>query len=86
MQAVFAILTILLYTFQRTEDKIMPVSEAKKKANQKYDAKAYDKVTYRLPKGKKEKISTHVTSIGESENAFINRAIDETIERDCELI
>jgi hypothetical protein len=60
----------------------MPVSEAKKKANQKYDAKAYDKVTYRLPKGKKEKINTHVTNIGESTNAFINRAIDETMERD----
>ena len=36
----------------------------------------------KLYKGKKDKIKEHADAHGESTNAFINRAIDETIERD----
>ena len=60
----------------------MPLSEAKKEAIARYHAKTYDKVTYRLPKGKKEAIDAHLATTEESTNAFINRAIDETIARD----
>ena len=60
----------------------MPVSEAQRKANRKYDAKAYDLVSFRFPKGKKEIIQAHSTARKESLNGFVNRAINETMERD----
>ena len=41
-----------------------------------------DEIKLRLPKGEKEKIRAHAESRGESVNAFIARAIAETIGRD----
>ncbi len=41
-----------------------------------------DRVNLTMPKGKKATIQAHAEQQGESLNAFINRAIDETIERD----
>lgn len=60
----------------------MPVSEAQKKATAKYSLKAYDRVELKVKKGKKETIKAHAEQQGESLNGFINRAIDETIQRD----
>lgn len=57
-------------------------TEARKKANEKYNAKAYDEIKIRVRKGEKETIKNHAESKGESLNGFINRAIDETMERD----
>jgi len=48
----------------------------------RYQDKAYDKVLVRLSKGKKEIIQAHAEATGASVNAFINRAIDEAMERD----
>ena len=48
----------------------------------RYEDKAYDKVLVRFPKGKKDIIKAHVEAHSESVNGFINRAIDEAIERD----
>ena len=63
----------------------MAVSEAQKKATAKYEQQNYDKVLLRLlEKGKKDKIKAHADSKGESLNGFINRAIDETMQRDNE--
>ena len=59
----------------------MPVSKAQQKAVAKYMAANYDEIKVRAPKGKKEEIKAHAESLGESVNAFINRAIDEAIER-----
>ena len=59
----------------------MAASAAQKKANAKWQAKTYEKVTYRLPKGKKGIIAEYIAITGESENAFINRAIDEALAR-----
>lgn len=36
----------------------------------------------RVPKGKKELIQAHAAMQGESVNAFLNRAVDETMKRD----
>jgi len=47
----------------------------------KYNAKAYDRVNLTMPKGKKEQVQDFAATTGESVNGFINRAIDETIER-----
>ena len=60
----------------------MPVSEAKKRANAKYNAKAYDRIELKVKKGEKDKIKSHAESNGESLNGFVNRAIEETIQRD----
>ena len=60
----------------------MPVSKAQQKAVSKYMKENYDEIKARIPKGQKEIIKTHAEDHGESLNAFINRAISETMERD----
>ena len=60
----------------------MPASKAHMKATNKWMAKAYDRVNLTMPKGKKEIIQAHAEAIGTSVNGFINRAIDETMDRD----
>ena len=57
----------------------MPLSEARKRANAKYNQKAYDRVELKVKKGKKEEIRLFAESQGESLNAFINRAISEAM-------
>lgn len=52
------------------------------KVKDRYNAKAYDSILTRLPKGQKEQIQLHASAQGESVNGFINRAIAETMERD----
>ena len=59
----------------------MPVSEAQRKAAAKYLEKL-DEIRIRMPKGRKDIIQAHAAAQGESVNGFINRAIDETMERD----
>lgn len=59
-----------------------PISESRKRANEKYNAKAYEQIQLRVKTGKKEIIQNHAESQGESVNGFINRAIEETMERD----
>lgn len=41
-----------------------------------------DRINLTVPKGQKEAIKAHAEGQGESVNAFINRAITETIQRD----
>lgn len=53
-------------------------------SHNKYNAKAYDRFSLMLPKGKKTELQTYVQERGESLNGFINRAINETMERDRE--
>ena len=45
-------------------------------------SKTLDRVNLTMPKGEKDIIRSHAQSRGESLNAFINRAIKETMERD----
>ena len=45
-------------------------------------AEKLDRVNLTMPKGMKEAVKAHAEGLGESMNAFINRAIAETIERD----
>lgn len=51
-------------------------------AKNKYNAKAYDRISTVVPKGRKAQLQAHAEERGESLNGFINRAIDETVERD----
>lgn len=41
-----------------------------------------DRINLTVPKGKKDIIKSHAEDQGESVNGFINRAIDETMDRD----
>ena len=43
-----------------------------------------DRINLIVPKGKKDSIKAHAQAQGESMNAFIQRAIDETMIRDGE--
>lgn len=58
------------------------MSRAQQKATNKWIAKAYDRINLTVPKGKKETIQAYAAALGESVNGFINRAIDEAMERD----
>ena len=60
----------------------MPTSKAQQKAVNKYMKENYDEIKIRVLKGHKAEIKSHAVSRGESVNAFIGRAIEETIERD----
>jgi uncharacterized protein (DUF1778 family) len=60
----------------------MPASKAQQKAVNKYMAANYDRINLTVPRGQKNTIRTHAAARGESVNAFIARAIRETMERD----
>ena len=48
-------------------------------AKDKYNAKAYDDIRLRVPKGQKEAIQSFAEQNGESLNGFINRLISEAM-------
>ena len=60
----------------------MEISEARYKANKKWNKENYSQINLTMPKNKKTEVQAHAETRGESLNGFINRAIDETIERD----
>ena len=60
----------------------MAVSKAQQKAVTKYVKNKYDRFGLTMPKGKLDTIKAHAEARGESVNGFVNRAIDETMERD----
>jgi len=60
----------------------VPVSKAQQKAVNKYMSENYDRINLTVPKGKKDTIKAHAEAHSESVNGFINRAIDEAMERD----
>lgn len=60
----------------------MAISDSQKRAVAKYNAANYDRIELRVEKGKKDIIKAHAEKKGESVNAFINRAIDEAMERE----
>ena len=59
-----------------------PISKAQQKAVAKYNAKTYDRIEAKVPKGRKEEVTAHAQRHGESLNAFVVRAIDHEMERD----
>lgn len=62
------------------------MGKASTKAQNKYILKAYDRINLTMPKGKKETVQAHAAQRGESVNSFINRAIDEAMNRDSETV
>ena len=60
----------------------MPASKAQLRATAKYESANYDKFLVRVDKGRKTDLQAHAANCGESLNGFVNRAIEEAIERD----
>ena len=63
----------------------MPISQAKYRADARYDKKTYDHVLIKIRKDAKltlAMIKEHASAREESTNGFIIRAIRETVERD----
>ena len=54
---------------------------ARTKANNKYSAKAYDRIALSVKKGRRDELKAIADQQKESLNAFINTAINERIER-----
>ena len=60
----------------------MSTKEALKRAEAKYNKETVESVRLRVRKGFRAVIAGHAKNQGESTNAFIIRAIQETMERD----
>ncbi len=61
----------------------MAISKAQQRATANYVKKTYDRIEIKVAKGQKEIIQAHANKKdGGSLNAFINRAINETMVRD----
>ena len=60
----------------------MAVSKAQQASVNKYVKANYDRINVTIPKGRRDVIKAHADARGESVNGFINRAIDETMQRD----
>lgn len=60
----------------------MATTKAQQKAVNKYMNANYDRINLTVLKGRKAEIKAHAEAFGESVNAFIGRAIYETMERD----
>ena len=57
-------------------------SEARIKANNRYNEKTYDRINIAIPKGRKAELQAIATTKGESLNKYVTTAIDERIARD----
>ena len=60
----------------------MPASKAQQKAVSKYMKENYDVYQIRMPKGRREVIKAAADAVGESVNAYINKAVDERMGRE----
>ena len=60
----------------------MSPTEAQRRARVKWLSEKVETINLRVPKGHKDIIKQHAENCGESVNAFLIRAAEETIERD----
>lgn len=60
----------------------MAPTDAQRKAIAKWQKEKVEEIKFRVPIGQKAIIQKHAEGQGESTNAFIYRAVNETIERD----
>lgn len=62
--------------------RAMPRSEALNRAIKKYEAEKVERIIFRVPKGKKALIQEYAAQRGESLNAFLNRVVNEEMEKE----
>ena len=63
---------------------MMAPSEAQKRATAKWQKEKVEEIKVRVPKGKKAAYKAHAEKCGESLNAFLIRAAEETIRKETE--
>ena len=59
-----------------------PISEARARANRKYDMKAYDMLSLKVKKGGKEKLKEAANTCGVSVGEYIRQAINARLEKE----
>ena len=64
------------------DEKLKRKTKTSSTVKDRYNQKAYDELKLRVFKGKKADLQTHAQERGESLNGFVNRAIDEAVQRD----
>ena len=64
------------------EKNAMAVPKANQRAVNKYKKNNYDRIEITVPKGQRAVFQAHASTLGESVNGFIGRAIAEAMERD----
>ena len=62
----------------------MPMTEAKKKSNAKYDKEHFEYCTIKVKKGKRAEYKAFADSVNLPLNRFLVLAIDEAMRRDSE--
>jgi len=62
----------------------MAPTEAQKHARDKWLKERVEEIKFRVPKGRKLIVQEHAAQRGESVNAFLNRAVEETMARDTQ--
>ncbi len=62
----------------------MPLTDAQKKANNKYREKSIKRIPLDVQKEKYEEIKAAAEKANESVNGYIKKAIDERMQRDAE--
>jgi len=65
-----------------TDEKPKRKTHTSSTVKDRYNAKVYDRIELKVNKGKKADLQDHAQEQGESLNGFVNRAIDEAVERD----
>ena len=60
----------------------MAPTNAQRQARDKWLKEKVEEIKFRVPKGQKAVIQEHAAQQGESVNAFLSRAVEETMARD----
>jgi len=74
-------LMLILYVL-KGGGNMATTSEAQRKAVAKCQKEKVEEIKFRVPVGQKVIIKSHADDCGESVNAFLMRAVTETMERD----
>lgn len=66
------------------KDRERKTSEARRRANAKWDAKNLKRFSVSLPLSEYDRMEEHISITKEKRNAFIRRSIKQAIERDTD--
>lgn len=81
---IYAIILLKKEVIQITKSDKPYIINGERVTLEEYRKTKYEDLRIRVPKGKKDIIKEYVGTKNESLNSFVNRAIDETMERDKE--
>ena len=59
--------------------KNAPLTEARKRANEKYDKENYQYISFKARKGSRERIAAAAQAVGQSTNGFIRGTLNKAV-------